>query len=150
MSIVPPVTRADVELVATLPSRWTDNDHYGHINNATYFEYLDTAVNSWLMRIVGRDTREERAIGIVASVSCEFYADTSFPDVLEIGLAHERVGSSSVTYRIAVFRQGSPGLRALGRYVHVYVDRQNRRPTPIPAAVAAAVRALPRLTLPQA
>ena len=145
MTPAPDLGRDAFSVVSVLPTRWADNDHYGHLNNARYFEYLDTAVNSWLLGVLGRDIRDEPSIALVASVGCEFYADTSFPDVLEIGLAMERVGRSSLTYRIAVFRQGSPQLRALGRYVHVYVDRATRRPAPVPPEIRAAAEALPAL-----
>lgn len=126
-----------------IATRWNDNDHYGHVNNATYFEYLDTAVNGWLMQATGTDVRDLPAIGVVASVSCEFYAEVGFPDVLDIVLLTERVGRSSVTYLLEVYRQGDPHLRALGRFVHVYVDAVTRTPVPIPEVVRAAVANLP-------
>lgn len=127
----------------SIPTRWNDNDHYGHVNNATYFEYLDTAVNGWLMQATGMDIRDLPAIGIVASVSCEFYAELAFPDVMEVSLATERVGSSSVTYILEVYRAGDDTLRATGRFVHVYVDEETRRPVPIPEVVREAVENLP-------
>lgn len=127
----------------TVATRWNDNDHYGHVNNATYFEYLDTAVNGWLMQATGLDIRDLAAIGVVASVGIDFYAEVGFPDVLEVGLAVERLGSTSITYRLGVFRAGDDALRALGRFVHVYVDSQTRRPVPVPEAVREAVAELP-------
>lgn len=126
-----------------IATRWNDNDHYGHVNNATYFEYLDTAVNGWLMQATGRDIRELPAIGIVAAVSCDFYHEVGFPDVLEIAVYTQRIGTSSITYRLEVYRQGDPTLRALGRFVHVYVGGSPRRPVPIPDVVLAAVQSLP-------
>lgn len=141
----PSLTRTDFPVVYRIATRWNDNDHYGHINNATYFEYLDTAVNGWLMQATQTDIRDLPAIGIVASTGCDFFAEVGFPDVLEIGLATGRVGTSSVTYRLGVFRTGDPALRALARFVHVYVDAQSRRPVPIPDTVRAAVETLPHL-----
>ena len=126
-----------------IPTRWNDNDHYGHVNNATYFEYLDTAVNGWLMQTTGMDIRDLPAIGIVASVSCEFYREIGFPDVLDVALFTSRVGTSSITYVLEVFRADDPNLRALGRFVHVYVDAETRTPVPIPDAVRTAVAGLP-------
>ncbi len=126
-----------------IATRWNDNDHYGHVNNATYFEYLDTAGNGWLMQSTGLDIRELPAVGIVASVSCEFYREIGFPDVLEVELFTERIGTSSVTYQLDVFRSGDAEVRARGRFVHVYVDATTRRPVPIPAVVGAALAALP-------
>jgi len=124
-------------------TRWNDNDHYGHVNNATYFEYLDTAVNGWLMQATGMDIRDLPAVGIVASVSCEFYREVSFPDVLEISLGTRRVGRSSITYHLEVFRAGDDEVRAVGRFVHVYVDAVTRRPVPVPQVVRDAVGRLP-------
>lgn len=135
--------RSDFPVVYEIATRWNDNDEYGHINNATYFEYLDTAVNGWLMQVV--PGVRELPLGVVASVSCDFLAEVAFPDVLEIGLATERVGTSSITYRLGVFRAGEPDLKASGRFVHVYVNAQTRRPVPIPTAIREAVASLPRL-----
>ncbi|MBK6763012.1 MAG: acyl-CoA thioesterase [Micrococcales bacterium] len=129
-----------------MTTRWNDNDHYGHMNNATYFEYIDTAVNGWLMQTTGSDIRDGDAIAIVASTGCDFFAELSFPDTIEVGLATERVGTSSITYRLGIFRAGDPELRALARFVHVYVDSRTRRPVPIPPAIRDAVARLPVLT----
>lgn len=137
--------RSDFPIVYTMTTRWNDNDHYGHMNNATYFEYLDTAVNGWLMRATGADIRDGDAIAIVASTGCDFYAELAFPDTVEVGLATQRVGTSSITYRLGVFRAGDPDLRAFARFVHVYVDARTRRPVPIPQAVRDAVAGLPVL-----
>jgi acyl-CoA thioester hydrolase len=136
------VNREDFPVVYEIATRWNDNDEYGHINNATYFEYLDTAVNGWLMQQC--DARS-LPLGVVASVSCDFLAEVAFPDVLEIGLGLQRLGTSSITYRLGVFRQGEPDLKAAGRFVHVYVDAQTRRPVPVPGPIAGAVALLPRI-----
>jgi acyl-CoA thioester hydrolase len=136
------VNRADFPVVYEIATRWNDNDEYGHINNATYFEYLDTAVNGWLMQQC--DARS-LPLGVVATVSCDFHAEVAFPDVLEIGLAVERVGTSSISYLLAVFRKGEDERKATGRFVHVYVDAATRRPVPIPGEIRAAVAGLPQL-----
>lgn len=136
------MNRSDFPVVYPIATRWNDNDEYGHINNATYFEYLDTAVNGWLMQACREDVRA-LPLGVVASVSCEFLAEVAFPDLLEIGLATERVGTSSITYRLGVFRVGEADLKATGRFVHVYVDSQTRRPVDIPSPIREAVATLP-------
>lgn len=146
----PSLTPTDFPVVYTISTRWNDNDHYGHINNATYFEYLDSAVNGWLMQATKTDIRDLSAIGIVASTGCDYFAEIAFPDVLEIGLATSRIGSSSITYQLGVFRAGDPALRALGYFVHVYVDAQTRTPVPIPDPIRDAVEQLPRIDRPQA
>jgi acyl-CoA thioester hydrolase len=122
-----------------------DNDHYGHVNNVAYYSFFDTAVNGFLLEATGVDVRDLPAIGIVAESSCEFLAAISFPDVVHAGLATERVGTSSVVYRIALFRDTDEDPCAVGRFVHVYVDRGTRRPVPIPGPIRAVVEGLKRV-----
>jgi len=131
--------RTDFAVLWPVATRWADNDHYGHVNNVVYYSYLDTAVNGWLIRATGADIREQPAIGIVAETSCRFLAPLSFPDALEVGIAVERIGRSSVVYRLAVFRDGREGACALARFVHVYVDRNSRSPVPVPDPVRVAL-----------
>lgn len=116
-------------------TRWLDNDAYGHINNVVYYEYFDTTVNAFLIEATGVDTRSLEQIGVVAETGCVFHSSLSFPEPLDIGLAVERLGRSSVTYRLGVFAQGSNTAAATGKFVHVYVDAQTRRPSEIPALI---------------
>lgn len=127
--------RADFPVLRPVPTRWHDDDHYGHVNNVVYYAYFDTAVNGWLIEASGHDVRALDAIGVVAETSCRFLGPVGFPDLLHVGLAVARLGRSSVTYRLAVFRGDEDAPRAVGRFVHVYVDRGDRRPVPIPAAL---------------
>jgi len=130
-----------------VPTRWSDNDHYGHVNNVTYYSYFDTAVNAWLMASTGTDIRDLPAIGIVAETSCRYLSELSFPDQLQVGLSVERLGARSIVYSLAIFREsedGSLAPAATGRFVHVYVDRATRRPVEIPAAIRAASATLVR------
>ncbi len=113
------------------------------MNNAVYYMYLDTAVNGWLMEATGSDVRNLPAIGVVASSRCNYLVPVGFPDVLQVGLATSRVGGSSITYRLAVFREADDVLCALAEFVHVYVDRVTRRPTSIPELVRHSVATLP-------
>lgn len=136
--------RADFKVVRAVPSRWMDNDHYGHVNNVTYYSYFDTAVNGFLIEASGIDIRELPAIGIVAESSCQFLSAASFPDTVYAGLAVERLGKSSVVYQIALFRNDDETPCARGRFVHVYVDRLTRRPVAIPDAIRNVVEALTR------
>ncbi len=138
----PAPTRSDYRVLRPIPTRWMDNDHYGHVNNVVYYSFFDTAVNGWLIDATGTDIRTLPAIGLVVETSCRFLASLSFPDQLEIGLALEKIGTSSIVYRIAIFRVGNPPAAALGRFVHVYVDPYTRRPVPIPAIVRVAVEQL--------
>jgi len=140
--VEPLPTRADFPVRRPMPTRWADDDAYGHANNVVYYAWFDTTVNGWLMQATGTDVRRLPAIGLVAETSCRYLAPVRFPDELEIGLAVERLGGRSVTYRLAVFRAGQEAPAALGRFVHVYVDAQSRRPVAVPDLVRAAVSAL--------
>jgi acyl-CoA thioester hydrolase len=123
-------------------TRWADNDVYGHVNNVVYYSYVDTAVNGWLMRATGADIRDLPAIGIVAETSCRFLEPLTFPDDVVVGVGLERLGRSSVVYRLAVFRGEQTSPSAVCRFVHVYVDRDHRRPVAVPEVVRAAVATL--------
>nr|WP_255450514.1 thioesterase family protein [Skermania sp. ID1734] len=129
----------DYPVLWPVATRWADNDHYGHVNNVAYYSYFDTAVNAWLIDATGVDIRQLPAIGIVAETSCSYTKELSFPDMLRVGIAIDRLGSRSIVYRLAIFREGTElELAATGRFVHVYVDRQTRRPVPIPADIRTA------------
>jgi acyl-CoA thioester hydrolase len=137
-------TRDAFPVLYPTPTRWADNDHYGHLNNVVYYSLFDSAVNGWLIGATGTDIRDLPAIGVVAETSCRFLAQASFPDRIHIGIRLARRGTSSVVYELAAFVEGDDGAiesapRALGRFVHVYVDPQTRRPTPIPDVVADAL-----------
>ena len=127
--------RADFRVIRAIPTRWMDNDHYGHVNNVAYYSFFDTAVNGFLIDATGSDIRTLPAIGIVAESSCQFLSAISFPDTIHAGLGIERLGTKSVVYRIALFRGDEDEPCAIGRFVHVYVDRETRRPVEIPANI---------------
>jgi acyl-CoA thioester hydrolase len=134
--------RAGFAHFIAIPTRWMDNDTYGHVNNVTYYSYFDTAVNEHLIRAGGLDIREAKVVGIVVETSCRFHRSLSFPDVVDAGLRVDRLGSSSVVYAIGLFRQGDADIAASGRFVHVWVDRATQRPTPVPARIRAALAPL--------
>jgi acyl-CoA thioester hydrolase len=143
-------TRGDYVVWRTATTRWADDDVYGHMNNARYFELIDTAVNVHLAEATGMDIRSLPAVGVVAEVSCRYYQEIGYPRPVEMGLVVERVGTSSVTYRVGLF-QGDPDgegaeAAAEGRFVHVYVDNTDpERPvTPMPDVVRSAVTPLLR------
>jgi acyl-CoA thioester hydrolase len=139
----PTATRDDFAIVKSIPTRWMDNDHYGHVNNVAYYSFFDTAVNGWLIEATGTDIRELACIGIVAETSCRFLKELSFPETIDAGLALERIGRSSVVYRIALFRRGEADAAAMGRFVHVYVDATTRGVVPVPDLIRAVVESLP-------
>ena len=139
-------TRADYVTWRQATTRWADDDVYGHLNNAVYFELIDTAVNAHLAETVGRDIRTLPTIGVVAEVSCRYFREVGYPEPIDLGLVVDRVGSSSVVYRIGVFQGEGDEAAAEGRFVHVYVDNTDlaRPVTPLPDEVRAAVEQLLR------
>ena len=134
--------REDFRVIRAIPTRWMDNDHYGHVNNVAYYSFFDTAVNGFLIDATGSDIRTLPAIGIVAESSCQFLSAISFPDTVHAGLALERLGARSVVYTIALFRNDDNAACAIGRFAHVYVDRETRRPVEIPAVIKGALAEL--------
>jgi len=135
-------TRADFPAFRPMATRWMDNDVYGHVNNVVYYSYFDTAVNGYLIDAAATDIRALPAIGLVVETGCRYLKPLSFPQDLEVGIAVERLGTSSIVYRVAIFGAGDPEPAAVGRFVHVYVDAATREPTPVPAAIRRAVEPL--------
>jgi acyl-CoA thioester hydrolase len=133
------VTRADYRHFLAIPTRWMDNDTYGHVNNVTYYSYFDTVVNEHLIRIGGLDILNSPQIGVVAETSCRFHRALSFPETIDAGLAVAKLGNSAVIYDIALFRERDDSPAATGRFVHVWVERATQRPTPVPARIRAAL-----------
>ncbi|PZS33437.1 MAG: 4-hydroxybenzoyl-CoA thioesterase [Pseudonocardiales bacterium] len=133
--------RADFRVLRSLPTRWSDDDTYGHVNNVVHYALFDTAVNGWLIEATGADIRELPAIGLVVETSCRYFAELRFPELVTAGLALERLGTSSVVYRLALFGAAEEPA-AVGRFVHVYVDRSSRKSVPVPAQIRAALAGL--------
>ena len=128
MSRPQPFERSLFSLFRPLQTRWNDNDLYGHMNNAVHYALFDTAINSWLIDRGLLDIHGGSTIGLVVETGCHYFAELAFPDPIEAGIGVERIGSSSVVYRIALFRESDVTAAAQGRFVHVYVDRETRRP----------------------
>lgn len=112
--------------------RWADNDAYGHVNNTVYYSWFDTAVNAWLVENGLLDIANGNPIGLVVETGCQYFAPLSYPGEVEVLLCVERLGRSSVTYRLGVFAPGSDQASAEGHFTHVYVDREDRRPVALP------------------
>lgn len=127
-------------------TRWADIDVYGHMNNARYFELIDTVVNNHLASATGVDIRQLPAIGVVAEVSCRYFAEIGYPEPVDLGVYVERIGTSSVVYRVGLFQGDDELAKAEGTFVHVYVDNTGpaRAVTPVPAQIRAAVEPLSR------
>jgi acyl-CoA thioester hydrolase len=123
----------------TIPTRWKDNDVYGHVNNVEYYSFFDTIINEYLIRAGGLDILSGPVIGLCAESHCAFTAALGFPEPVEAGLRVARLGQSSVKYEIGLFGDGGAEPAATGWFVHVFVDRATRRPVPIPDDLRAAL-----------
>jgi len=142
-----PHRRADYPHRLTIPTRWMDNDVYGHVNNVVYYSYFDTVINRWLIDEGGLDIHGGATIGLCVESRCSYLRAVAFPEVLEAGLRVAHLGRSSVRYEIAIFGAGDGAgdeAAAQGEFVHVFVDRATRRPVELPAPLRAA---LARLTV---
>lgn len=139
-------TRADYVVWRQATTRWADDDAYAHMNNATYYELFDTAVNAYLFEATGINVRRLPAIGVVAETSCRYFREIGFPEPVDMGLVVDRVGTSSVIFRIGLFQGDSDEAAAEGRFVHVYVDNAGgagSRPVhPIPDQIRTVVERL--------
>jgi len=137
-------TRGDYVAWRQATTRWADDDVYGHMNNARYFELIDTAVNVHLAEATGVDIRSLPAIGVVAEVSCRYFAELGYPRPVDMGLVVDKVGTSSVVYRIGLFQGQGDEASAEGRFVHVYIDESTRAVVPLPQVIREAVEPLLR------
>ncbi|MBI0446391.1 MULTISPECIES: thioesterase family protein [unclassified Deinococcus] len=124
------------------PTRWADNDVYGHVNNVTYYAYFDTAVNAYLASRGALDIQAGAVIGLVVETGCTFFAPAAFPDLLSVGVRVVQLGRSSVRYELAVFRAGEERACAQGYFIHVYVDRDTRRPVELPEGLRTVLESL--------
>jgi acyl-CoA thioester hydrolase len=134
--------RADYRVFYPISTRWSDNDIYGHVNNVTYYSYFDTAANRYLIEEGGLNISDGTIVGYVVNSGCEYHAPLTYPEPIEAGLRVDRLGSSSVQYGLAIFREGEDRAVANGHFVHVFVDRAANRSVPIPPALRAALERL--------
>ncbi len=131
--------RDDYRYFVGITTRWQDNDVYGHINNVVYYSYFDTAANHLLIHEGGLDVASAQVIGVVAESGCRYFAGTSYPQSLEVGVRIEHLGNRSVRYGIAVFCQGEQEARAAGYFVHVFVGRSSMQSMAIPEQIRTAL-----------
>jgi acyl-CoA thioester hydrolase len=135
-------TPADFPHRTSLDTRWMDNDAYGHVNNVVYYSFFDTVVNRWLIEQGVLGVASSAAIGLVVETQCVYFAPLTFPDRVTAGLRVAHIGTSSVRYELALFRGDEHTAAAAGHFVHVYVDRDTRRPVPIPEPVRAVLNSI--------
>lgn len=140
-------TRASYPHFLQIPTRWMDNDIYGHVNNVIYYAYFDTVINTYLIEKGQLDIHQGEVIGVCAESSCSYRASFAFPDVIDAGLRVSRLGRRSVTYEIGLFKNSPDAApeeeaSAEGRFVHVFVDRTGMKPVEIPESLRRALDAL--------
>ncbi|GGE11837.1 thioesterase [Polymorphobacter glacialis] len=126
------MSRIDYHAFRDVPTRWMDNDAYGHVNNVVYYSWFDTAVNALLVEWGLLDIQHGRTIGLVVETGCRYFRSVAFPQVVEAGVRIAHVGTSSVRWEVGLFTAGHEGPCAEGHFIHVYVDRDSRRPAPLP------------------
>ena len=138
----PRETRAAYPRLVPLATRWGDNDVYGHVNNVVYYAFFDTAVNGILVEAGALDIARSPVIGLVVETGCRYFAPVAFPDRITAGVRVARLGRTSARYEVAIFREDEPEAAAQGHFVHVYVDRDTRRPVPLPERLRAVLTRL--------
>ena len=139
-----PPSRNDFAVFRQITTRWMDNDLYGHVNNATYYSFLDTVVSGHLVDAGIIEPGKSEVIGLAVASSCSYFAPVSFPELVTGGLRVDRIGNSSVTYGVGIFRDGDDLAAALGQFTHVYVDAVERRPVTLPDNLRAILEPLVR------
>ncbi len=138
----PVETRDRYAHLLTIPTRWMDNDTYGHVNNVTYYSYFDTVVNAYLIDQGQMDIARSPTIAVVVETMCRYRRSLTFPDVIDAGVRVAKLGTTSVRYDIGLFRQGEHEVAAEGYFVHVFVNRETRRPARIPEGIRTALMRL--------
>ena len=141
-------SRSDYRVHRLIPTRWMDNDAYGHVNNVVYYSWFDTVVNAWLIEQGLLDIHHGTPIGLVVETGCRYNRSVAFPEIVEAGLRIAKLGNSSVRWEVGLFTAGHEAPAAEGHFVHVYVDRETRRPAPLPDAWRQAL--LPLVVAPNA
>jgi acyl-CoA thioester hydrolase len=137
-----PDRRSDYRHFREITTRWMDNDVYGHVNNVVYYSWFDTAVNQFLVEGGALDIERSPVIGLVVETQCNYFASVAFPDRIEAGIRVAKLGTSSVRYEVGIFRAGEELAAAQGHFVHVYVDRQSRKPAALPEALRSLLQSI--------
>ena len=142
MDRTPPPKRADYPVLYEVPTRWLDNDVYGHVNNVNFYSYFDTAIANFLMGEGGLDPWRDEVVGFCVESACRFRRGIRFPDRVSAGLRVTKLGRSSVRYEIGIFRGDEDEAAADGYFVHVFVERAGEHPAPVPPSIRTALARL--------
>lgn len=135
----PLATRDFYQIFYPITTRWADNDAYGHVNNVTYYSYFDSAVNRYLIEQGKMDIHNSPIVAFVVNSQCHYLAPIAYPDHIEVGIYVKKLGNSSVTYGVAIFKSGESIAVAHGDFVHVFVEREHNRSVPIPDNIRSAL-----------
>ena len=136
------MTRTDFKRFLTIPTRWMDNDVYGHVNNVVYYSWFDTVINEYLIRVGGLDIHSAPVVGFTVDSGCTYRQSFAFPEPVQAGLRVTKLGNSSVRYEVGLFGEGDVEPRATGFFVHVFVDRKAGKSVPIPTPIRGALEAI--------
>lgn len=139
---MPRSSKDDYQYWIDIQTRWNDNDMYGHINNAVYYTWFDTLVNSFLIEQGVLDPAKSKVIGLVVDTGCQYYAPLSYPETVTAGLRAAKIGTSSVRYEIGLFKEGATEVCAEGHFVHVYVNAKTRKPKPVSSKMRACLETI--------
>ena len=134
--------RCDYRHFQIIPTRWMDNDIYGHVNNVNHYSYFDTVVNQYLIQRGALDIHQGEFVGFVVETSCSYFRSLAFPDAVAAGIRVARIGNSSIRYEVGLFRNDDDEIAAAGHFVHVYVDRRSGQSVPVPATTRAVLAAI--------
>ena len=134
--------RSDYKHFHAITTRWMDNDAYGHVNNVIYYSWFDTVVNQFLVANEALDIERSSVIGLVIETQCNYFSSVAFPERVTAGLRVAKLGNSSVRYEVGIFREDEQHASAQGHFVHVYVDRESRRPNTIPEKMRALLQTI--------
>ena len=126
-----PSARSDYSVFSTITTRWFDNDVYGHMNNTVHYQLFDTAVHEYLVGQGVLNFKSGSTVFLVVETGCKYFSELAFPDVISVGIKVIKLGMSSVTYEIGLFRGDAEEASAEGHFVHVNVDRETRQPIKI-------------------
>ena len=137
-----PGPRSAYPVFRSITTRWMDNDAYGHVNNVIYYSWFDTAVNAYLIEHGALDIHHGSVIGLVIETQCNYFSPLAFPQLVDAGIRVRQLGTSSVRYEVGLFASGEPLTAARGHFVHVYVDKQTRRPQPLPLSLTTVLETL--------
>jgi acyl-CoA thioester hydrolase len=134
------LTRSDFAHFMAIPTRWMDNDVYGHVNNVNYYSYFDTVVNQYLIEQGVLDIQNSPVVGLVVQTGCSYFSSIAFPDLIHAGLRVTKLGNSSVRYEVGLFKNEDQQVSAAGHFIHVYVDRSTQRPVSLPEPLRAVLQ----------